>query len=570
MKFLSDIKIFTICTTVFLSGFAINVAAQDKSTPPPTQFNTPADSTAPQIRATSQSDSAEINLPEVLILGKDRSVRSEGSKAKISPESPAMQPQEWSNTPVTGAKDLLGHKIAPNATAKQPWKSLVRLEGGTFTSIQGEASFRNEPLWGGYYVQAWLDRSDGQYTNSQFSDMGVSGKLRFDLADGAAGKAHGAFSLFDRGLYGATYPDFIRHGNMINAGGQFNFELSHRSSFNFSLDLNNLNVMNDTSDVQFAKVEDFWYRLAGMFETAAGAMQIQVAGKYLGETRHWNLPVKQKQTDFAELTLKGIYPWGNKISTEIGLRMQSAGKDSVNRLTRFSPEARLTIIVTPRLGLTARAFTGYEYHSYSQRWEENPYLADRTILTPDEIRWGASLKADYKLFSWAKLTGSVERRNMKQLFYWSRDSLGLFELTPIQDPILWRYHLGMTANIGQSATIDIGFIGYADAVTINGNNLTNRLPYRPQYTVPVQALFQLPWQMEFQLNAEIIGERRTQLTGNTMLNQYVLTQAMLSKHFLTHYTAYLRFRNMLDDHYALWERYPETGFQVMLGVRAKF
>lgn len=559
---------------VVLAGLLVglnthSVFAQDKSAPPPTQFET-ADTTAETLNIQSPQDSAEINLPEVLILGKDRAVRSEGAKAKLSPESPAMTPQEWSNTPVEGAKDLQGQKVAPGVSTKHPWKSLLRFEGGKYRSFQGEASLRNEPHWGGYYLQAWLDRSDGQYLNSQYSKMGLAGNLRFDLAEGAAGKGYGSFSLFDHGLYGATFQDLVRHGNMLNAGGQFNFELSHSSSFNFSLELNNLNVFSDTSDTQIEKTQDFWYRLGGVFETTAGAMQIQATGKYLGETRHWTSPIKTHQTDFAELALKGIYPWGNKISTEIGLAMQSSAKDSVNRQTRFSPEIRFTVIVTPRLGLTLRGFTGYEYKPYSQRWQENPYLADRMNLTPDEIRWGASLKMDYKLVHWAKLTSSVERSDMKRLFYWRRDSLGLFELVPIADPVLWQYSVGLSSDVAQWLTFNVGFIGYADEVTINGNSVTNRLPYRPEFRIPAQAIIRLPWQVELQINTQYTGKRRAQLNGSQTLSSYFSTQSMLSKHFLTHYTAYLRFENILDDNYALWEQYPVTGFQAFLGVRAKF
>lgn len=567
-------RISTVAATllVILSGMSVRSLAQEKSTPPPTRMNVPADTMRITPAKPQQRDSAEINLPEVLILGKDRAVRSEGAKERITPESPALQPQEWSETPVQTEKNLQGTKMAPNLRGQQhPWKTLVRFEGGSYTTINGEASLRNEPTWGGYYLQAWLNRSNGQYENSQYGRMGLNGNLRFDLTETATGKGHGALTFYDYGLHGAQYPEFTRHGNMINAGGQFLFDISKKSTFNFSLDLNNLAMKNDTGSTEMGTLQDFWYRLGGDLETVLGGIHLNAVGTYLGETRDWsNPPIKQRQNDYAQLALRGSYPWGSTVSTEIGVSYQTSGKDTTSRLNRLSPEARLTLIITPKLGLTARAFTGFEYHAYSDRWQENPYLGNRIPLTPDDTKLGLSLRADYRIVSGVIFTGSVQRKGMNRLFYWQRDSLGVFDLHSVSGPLLWEYQAGVNAQIGSRVTADLRFIGNVNEVQLNGTNQINQIPYQPEYRIPLRVQVSLPWQVNFEASTEFVGSRPARLNADSTLSSYNYTEATVSKLFLRHYTIFFTARNILDSEYMHWEQYPETGLQLLLGLRARF
>jgi outer membrane receptor protein involved in Fe transport len=123
--------------------------------------------------------------------------------------------------------------------------------------------------------------------------------------------------------------------------------------------------------------------------------------------------------------------------------------------------------------------------------------------------------------------------------------------------------------------LQASYIDYADVIpdvkdSLQAGANLSRLPYRPDFRLPIRASIQLLPQMNLTLTADVFGKRRKSLLHNATMPTYSLFHIDLKYDVLDNITALLSVRNLLDANYSVWEGYDEPGILVLGGVRAQF
>ena len=151
----------------------------------------------------------------------------------------------------------------------------------------------------------------------------------------------------------------------------------------------------------------------------------------------------------------------------------------------------------------------------------------------------------------------------------------MIDLNPIYDTKLSEIELGVIAEISDNTRLQVSFIDYSDKISsapdaMNQDANLNRMPYRPDFRIPVRASIQLLPQMNLTLTADVIGERKKSLLAEDLFPTFALFHADLNYEVNENLNALLSVRNLLDTKYTMWEGYQEMGIVVLAGVRAHF
>ena len=138
----ANMKIENISTVILIAGLAAVSFAQ-KSTPE-TTITTPSDTskTKPPAEIKPEPEQPEIELPDVLILGKDQYHRTVKDKKELTPETPALIKPEETNEPVSAWFSSDADKPQLNGgdslAARQIWGTL---RGGTYYTFDGNGGY---------------------------------------------------------------------------------------------------------------------------------------------------------------------------------------------------------------------------------------------------------------------------------------------------------------------------------------------------------------------------------------------------------------------------------------------
>ena len=548
---------------------------QDKATPPPTRMTLPKDTTR-AVKKPEQKVEAEqpqLELPDVLVLGKDKSLRLTGKKESLQPESPTLVKPGSPYEPISVWFRRQSSKPELNQGMRRMDKmSWLSLRGGGYTSIIADAGHWRKLAQGNYRLRGWLDRSNGQYNNSQYSRGGLSGKINYELAPHVTGMAFGNYALYSRGLHGAALNDYTRRAGTGSFGAGLMYDIARLSDGYLGFEIGGTSLQSDTSSHRMDKSSDFWYRLEFSYTANWAGIQWNFDGRYVRETFDLLNDTTNTKTSLGDIGVEALTSLSGKITAALGLIYQTAGSDSFATRNRVSPYLKINFMPANKVGLTAQLYTGYDYRTFTQRWQQNPYITHRIPLVPSETTFGLNLKAEVEIAASLRAFTSFSRNWMETAFYWQRDpQLNLIALQQINKPELTEMQIGFVAELSSRTRLQAAFINYSDKIE-SSDGLPNigRIPYRPDFRIPIRATIQLLPDMFFTLQADIQGERPSNLNSTDKLPAYGLLHASLVKDFGEKFSAILTVRNLLDANYVIWENYPEMGVHVLFGFRAKF
>ena len=160
---------------------------------------------------------------------------------------------------------------------------------------------------------------------------------------------------------------------------------------------------------------------------------------------------------------------------------------------------------------------------------------------------------------------------MENAYYWERDGqLGFINLLQIKDPVLTELEAGVTAELSERTRLEASFISYSDKIDNNDlfSNI-DRIPYRPEFRIPVRLSIDLIHNIYLSVFANIYGTRPNALNSLSRLPSFGVVDVTLTKDFKK-FSIFATGKNILDTDHVLWENYQETGAYILLGLRAKF
>ena len=161
-----------LSTLLILCG-ALFAAAQERPLPP-ARMILPSDSLAARrTPAKLEADSSRIELPDVVVLGQDRSLRQVESKRRSGDEGPRLLRPDYSSLSIFARRDNSRPLVNAAAAARDRliWANAAT---GSYTSVIADAGYSGKFPWGSARFSGWLDRSNGAFNNSRRSGGGVT------------------------------------------------------------------------------------------------------------------------------------------------------------------------------------------------------------------------------------------------------------------------------------------------------------------------------------------------------------------------------------------------------------
>ncbi len=556
------------------------MAASAQKSTPRTDITVPSDTTQYQTPDKKpEPKDPKLELPDVLILGKDQYHRTVKDKKEVAPESPSLIRKEAAYEPMSTwfrrEQSKPHFDKTDSLSIRQAWAKVV---GGSFLTFQGDGGYWQRLAQGDVAAYAWFDRSEGQFHNSKYGEGGLSGTFSYNVAPKVKALFKADYSRYGRGLQKRGYftDDAKRTAGAGLFAAQLQYDVNKISDGNIGAEFGGVNVTSDTSGTDIDKSKNFYYDVHFDYTIQIKKTQVQAKGQYIRETLNTDADSLESQSGFGFIGLEVLQPISTLYSIAIGTDAQFFSLDTLVSKSRFSPYARMNAVPNEKIGLSLHLSTGLSQSTYKDSWQNNFYLAHRVPMQPAEEKFGIKLKADVAASEQIKFKGSYHRQWMDKLFYWQADtSTGLIYLNPIKDTKLTEIEIGVLAELSPKTRLQASYIEYADVVSgikdsLNTGAKLNRLPYRPDFRVPIRASIQLLPQMNLTLTADVIGKRHKELLSDATLPTFALFHLDLKYNVLDNVTALVSVRNLLDAQYSLWQGYNEMGITVLGGVRAQF
>ncbi|HKJ69951.1 MAG TPA: hypothetical protein VKA68_18495, partial [bacterium] len=411
--------------------FALPLLAQEKVKPPPTRMPVPSDSLqgpTTQYPSRVRSEKAELELPEVLIQGRTQTVRIASNKETNVPDTPALVKPDNPSEVISTWFQL--QEAKPQVETSGPdiqrstWGDLL---GGSYSTFLGNFGHWQEFGSLAIHAHGQLDRSAGQYGNSQYTTGGLSLRTDYHFTHRVTGTIHGDYTLARRGLFEAVSPADTRSGSRGSLGAGLQFNIAENSILQLGVDFGATSLRSDTGDTSLDKTTDTRTGASVEFITQLLGIQLGASGRLLMENLSRSQTDSERDGQFGEIGLETLFPISGAVSAGVGAKYQSVRTDTSG--TKIAPYARVNFVPGNSMGISATVSTGYDYQTFTSRWEQNPYIAHSVPLRPEEAELRTAINADFRLSRGITLHAGIDYARMKTLYYWLRNTqTGFFEL----------------------------------------------------------------------------------------------------------------------------------------------
>ncbi len=564
-----SLKIFVILALSFSM-----VYAQKKAVAPPTPISLPSDSVkagSGQPKKVDIKDS-QLDLPDVLILGQDKSKRGITDKQDATQAPPALLKAEKTYEPVSiwFTRESVKPEIEKKSQISNS-QSWGQLSGGGFTTLSADAGHWQNYSGGDWGLHGWVNKSGGQYKNSRYLSGAIAGKSSFTPGPHVTALLKAEYNLNQKGLFNAMNSNnFERKMNTIYFGSELIYDLPGSSNALLGFNVDKTGLKSDTT-VQFEKRDNFSYNLYFNYSKTFPVVKITASGRYVRETSSFGTDSADVKDSFGEAGLEIQSQISTKMIIAAGAGYQVNTTGPVTNESLLSPYAKLNIMPDRRLGLSLRYQSGLTFKTFSELLTENPFLFYTVPLTVEKEKHAVLFNIDYEPVSKLKMHAGIKHRIMDNLTYWESDSTTqLVRLNIMQNPVLTDISFGIHLKVSEQTQIQANYIHLIDKIDKN-KTLTNsdKIPYRPAYRIPVNASFELLKGTFLLVDADIYGPRKSGLDSGEDLPAFTLVNAGLKQNF-GKINALVSVRNIFDSEYALWKYFPEMGIHIIVGVSAKF
>ena len=290
-------------------------AAQERPLPP-TRIILPSDTLAAKAAPQKlEVDSSRIELPDVLVLGQDRSVRQVDSKRGSQGDKPRLLMPDYSSLSIFSRRDN-SRPLANDAAAARERLIWAGASAGSYAAAQANAGFSGKFPWGSARLSGWLDRSDGQFRNSQHADGGLALTGTTPLRPQLHGRAQSELNWLSRGAHGARHADLDRRATLGYWLGEADFAIDPISSASAGLRLGGASLTSDTSGRRWQHSGDFSLGLHGSYIRQMERFTLRAAAAYTRESLSQEADsldavagFGQVRADFLTLILTTLVPY---------------------------------------------------------------------------------------------------------------------------------------------------------------------------------------------------------------------------------------------------------------------
>ncbi len=576
---------------ITLIACAVSVIAQEKEKPqpPPPRLVLPDDSTSTvegEKQESREKFSDRLQLPDVLIYGKDSEMRILGEKMTVSPDRLMLEPLSDEDLRSEGPAEMSGSKAARQEDATPPKNFRIDLAGGSFGllalgafarfSLQPSSSQPNNKLE--LSTDGNFNRADGQFSNSDFRDwrLGVTGGYNWGEASSAQLKLGGGNRRY--GFHGAVNPNLDADiGNFFGAAlARLPVGSSAECTLGGDLQFNGFDYMQNRAATEPVEVDERVSALRAGFEKRFSRAAIQIKLETLRD--HLEFPADSSASASTRLSASNSrsllsgevrYPIGRIFTFTTGVQWSRARRDDAGQKSRFGPLLRVVAAPRQRLAFSAEFSNGWRYATLATRWSENYYLDASTAFLPEEVTSDLTIAAEYRLIRGWLLKAQYARTTVRELNYYERDAAsGLFAVRQLDEVTLSDLSLGIEMNFSDQLVLS-GALHFLDD-DINDPSVTavSDVPYRGEIWLPARLEYSPIPKVSVMTEARLVGSRRVALLDDTSLDGYLDLRARGEWQALDKLILYAEGRNLLDDSFQRWQGYREMGLNVLIGLVA--
>ncbi len=575
-------RLSRLAVSVLLMGLLLpaglygQAAKKKKPKPPPRKMQLPVDSAAVKKRQTPKKKTvaadrreSRLQLPEVLIYGRDTSRRVAGRKITVSPDRPELVTPETLYEPLTSGDLRRGERETP-APPQQRKNRLAEFAafGGQFDQFGFSANvWRQWARWDAKAAVA-LAQTYGQFANSRRRQGRAQADVGLRVSEKSRWRFRSAFRRRTQGLYGAVDPQTDREQTGLRFGVTGDFQPAGDVRLGLDVDFAFESLQDRPTATPKIDVDGFFFRFRGEAKKTFARGEISARAVTLSD--RWNPSGAAEQNrDWQDYRIELAWQPVNWLSLQLAPGITVAGEDTLRR-SRFSPEIGGMWTPHPSFAATVRFRRGWRYQPWEERLDRNPYLNLQSQNPALDVRWHGVLGATWAPNKRLVFHAEIEREEIDAFPFYMRDSLGTFALQTARVR-LGRVSVGANLQFSQAFHLAATWNLLDDRVWRDGRFLSVLdVPYRPESELPVTLTYRPGKKLRVDAQLVWLGSRALDLLGASRLGSFIDVGGQVSFQPLRGVTLFVRAKNLLDENYMLWEGYRELGLHLLAGLQAKF
>ncbi len=562
--------------TCLIAGLiSLPVFGQEKKQAPTTRFTLPVDTTAADTSTVTPPPAPgdkKIELPEVLIYGKDTSKRISGKKITISPDNTELVNPPVFYDPISveemdrGEREKLRKK-------KQGREKRLRAHawGGQFSQLGGGFSWWQDAGELDYSIELGFDRTDGQYANSDVNRFKGTIEMGYSGENGNRWSVRGQMNSSEYGLYGSAIPESRRSYGWSGLWATGTTAFSKTGSVEFNAGLLRGTVSDDETMAGlyvFSTAYSLWQlngQLRQTFEKGELVFTGTVLSDRLQETDStWQELRWQKwQAAWETTLLRG------KVQLHLGAVLTNVTQDTLAE-SLFGPDIRVIILPGSRLAITLRGSRGLRYAAWDERLRTNPWLAREYRTGSERIAWNGGLDIEWKISRTTALNLRYTLAKIEAYRYYEALPTGFFDLRSA-DVRFKDLGVLLSRTLAENFTVEAGITFLDDAVNLNGfYDAALDVPYRGEFSVPVKATWSPTERLTLEADYLWIGSRVATLQPAAAIDAWSALNVAVDFRLGEFFSLTAEGRNLLNTTTALWQGYKTTGTHVRGGIRIQW
>lgn len=527
-----------------------------------------------QTKKTALPDSSKkekIELPDVLIYGKDKSVRKTGDKIDLRQEDVKLIPPTVNYQPASTIQDFDNQKVAfSKSSQRSTSRAMLQIDYGKFQQFDALAGYWKETEKLNTSIHGNYSRSEGQFDNSQYFIANLNGQFGSYLSENFFMTLRGSFYASEYGMYTVKLADAertvsdksISFDSRLNVSDDQSIELGitvHQNNFD------DADTVNYTSELDERNVS-----LSARYTTKFGTTRLNFASLYqYNKINNFNVLETVNSQKYFHFKSWILQPLGKYVVFKPGIIVENLDLSNSFSGTLVSPEVEIVFTPTNKFGIRLKSGREYSPLTYSEQWKSNPFVSHSFNFIP--MKKSLELKAGIEIRPLTRLSffSEVTFQKWENYAYWFRElTSGLFSIHSLEKANLTTVNVRGKYQLSEKLIFNAGLLLFYDSIEDESVSSERHIPYLSAYKIPISFELQFLKNASAQLGFQWIGPRHYSLDTDETLDDYALLSLMIEASFHKHLTGFASGKNLLDQKHEPWLGYPGMGWHFEIGFRA--
>ncbi|MBC7186985.1 MAG: TonB-dependent receptor [Calditrichaeota bacterium] len=514
-------------------------------------------------------------LPEVLVYGRDTSLRLPGQKLAVEGKPAIAYQHQEEREPLTSTVVAAAPHELLAASRPEARSLLLRAEGGSYWTANVAALYRGARRLVNYGAEISFHRSDGAVENGHYAILDLGGRATYPFSPRGTARAHVDICQAGYGLPGATLPDTARalrperHASTVTVGTGLEFGLGDRGQLRVAYEYASLRSSDDTLGARLSRVSDALHRLETEAAFRLGTTELLTKISYLSEGYRPEETAGTQQSSFVQGECGVAREVFSRGHAYVGFGFQGVSSPAGGRGSALSVAGRLWVTPSPGLGVTLELCRGYDYWTLMERRAENPYHAPSLLLQPALTKFALAVGAEWRVASQLVFQARVGRSWMKDQWYWQRDpASGLFTVGIVPDVSINHATLVARGEPTANLSIEARYALYSDSFRLAQMPGAVDLPYVAHRRLPVSVSYRWRERTRLELRSDVMSSRTADLARQAKLKPYALLGCAVTHQLNRRVSLFVQGENLANRSYERWQGYPEMGLTILAGAFA--